>query len=242
MSLSPHETNATPPAAAPTPRGLLRWLPVPAALALIVMAGVANGLWTDRWGPSHELETMTRRVAAVPLDIGDWHGQDTRNEELTDRLKREGTLHELVSRVYTEASSGESVSLMLATGRPGPISTHNPLTCYGGVGFDPEGRIGTMAVRPPGAPPARFARCSFQKGGPEREELTVYWGWRTPKGWVADTAADPRFNFVTQRALTKLYVVRQGGGRRDPGGRGDDLALRFLNAALPVIDATLAGD
>jgi hypothetical protein len=221
---------------------MTRWLPVAAALALTLAAGVAYGIRNDRWTTSPELATMVRRLPTVPMRLGDWIGQDDSNPKMARRLKRRGTVHELVQRVYRDARTGDVVTILLATGRPGPISTHTPETCLGDGGdWDRDGRPRDVAV--PGSPPAAFSRCDFRRAdGPSPAGMTIYWSWRGPDRWV--TAADPRVAFGGARALTKIYVTEDATAARDrPAGEAaaDSPAARFLRECLPLIDQALFG-
>lgn len=218
-----------------------RWFPIAAALFLIIAAGVANGLWVDRWTVSPELALMTERIHDVPLTIGDWVGKENEDgKDLTQRLIREGTLHALVSRTYRNSKTGEEVSLLMATGRPGPISTHNPLTCYNASGFTQVGRVRSSAITPPeSTTTAEFSRCAFRRSRASgTDALTVYWAWNSPQGWIP--ASDPRLAFASYRALTKIYVVENSSPSALADGQADS-ATRFLQHALPQIDAVLFG-
>jgi hypothetical protein len=204
---------------------------------------VANGLWVDRWVISPDLDLMTQRVQQVPLTMGNWVGKDDEsNQALTKRLIDEGVLHALVSRVYKNTQTGQEVSFLMATGRPGPISTHNPLTCYNASGFSESSPVETSAIAlPDSTATAEFSRCGFARSRASgRESLTVYWAWRSPKGWVP--ASDPRLAFASYRALTKIYVIQSD---RDnlPGFARDktDTATSFLQDCLPIINDTLVG-
>jgi hypothetical protein len=227
------------------PRWFPKWLPIAAAFLLVAAAGVANGLWVDRWVISPELEQMTKRVQKVPISMGNWVGADTKdNKELTERLIREGTLHALVSREYTNSQTGEKVALLMATGRPGPISTHNPLTCYNASGFKQTSNVQSSVVTPPNSDTtAEFSRCSFRRvraSGPEA--ITVYWAWKSPEGWIAASDADPRGRFLRYRALTKIYVIQNDISGLPEISRGEtDPATSFIQDSLPIIDATLLG-
>jgi hypothetical protein len=228
-------------------RLLARWLPIAIAFLLIIAAGVANGLWVDRWVISHELAQMTERIQKVPMTMGSWVGKDDdRNQQLAQRLIDEGVLHALVSREYTNTQTGQKVALLMATGRPGPISTHNPLTCYNASGFTDTSRVESSTITPPGGKTsAEFSRCGFGRdrasGG--KESLTVYWAWKSPEGWIAASDSDPRGRFLRYRALTKIYVIQSDAGGL-PGLVRDepDPATRFIQDSLPIIDATLFGN
>jgi hypothetical protein len=223
---------------------MVKWLPTVAALVLLAGAGAANGLWNDRWRVSHELERMGARVLEVPTVLGDWVGTDIRNEKLTARMKRNGSVQELISRAYANQRTGAVVSLMIATGRPGPISTHNPLTCIGtGEGYEQNKQVVRERVEA-GGQTAFFARCDFVRNRASLPEgLRVYWAWydRQAKSWV--DVKDPRIAFASYRALTKIYVSRALGLDELASGQTKqdqaDPAVWFLQDALPVINAAL---
>jgi hypothetical protein len=231
---------------------MIRQLPVAAALAIIAAAGVANGLWNDRWRVSPELARMTERLPKIPQQIGLWHVVDKSADELkeektfNDRLKREGALHELVSRTYRR-DTGETVAVLLATGRPGPISAHNPLTCIGaGDNVETLSPVIPKKLTVDGHD-IDFTYCDFLKIRPVGGGMgmRVYWSWHDDKkGWVG--ARDPRSMFARQRALTKIYVTRvltpseiQKKPSGENSGEKDDAVVQFIEECLPAIDKAL---
>jgi hypothetical protein len=220
----------------------LRYATIPAALALIVAAGYVNGILVDRWAPSAELAHLDKAIPAIPLTIGPWTGQDTTDPELLKELQRNGTLATMISRVYTNASTGEAISLTVATGKPGPISTHNPRTCVGtGIYRERRNSIKPISIKLPNSEtPVRFNSAIFDpslsSSGTEPVRYLV-WSWRSRNGWVDSN--DARRDFAGYPALTKIYI-----GRADNFGAGfqeqSDPIADFIRDALPVIDATLA--
>src|SRR5690348_10884938 len=105
--------------------------PLPLALAILVvlLAGVAQGLWTDRWAVSHELEAACSKVALVPTTLGDWEGHDLELRQVRRERYAEAGIAAMVNRRYRNRRTGREVDLLLVCGRPGPIATHSPLTC-----------------------------------------------------------------------------------------------------------------
>src|SRR5437879_5735327 len=58
------------------PRGtLLRLAPVLTGIAVVLVAGLVHGIWTQRWHRSAELEEATARLADLPRAVGDWKGE-----------------------------------------------------------------------------------------------------------------------------------------------------------------------
>ena len=58
---------------------MLRFLPLLTSLALLIGYGVAEGLWTDRWWPSPELEKAAARIGFPDR---------ARHAELLERARR----------------------------------------------------------------------------------------------------------------------------------------------------------
>lgn len=230
---------------------MIRQLPFVAALAVIAAAGLGNGLWNDRWRVSSELAELAARIPKIPEKIGPWSvvAKDPelqkQEDEFNARLKRNGTLHEVISRTYRR-ETGEVVAMLVATGRPGPISTHNPQTC---IGASDKVKTLSAVIAVPikiGDSDAIFSYCDFLKTGiiPGGEGLRIYWSWHDDKkGWVASD--DPRTTFAAQRALTKIYVTRllaptemKDGGEK-PDTRKPGPAVQFIQECLPTIDKVL---
>ena len=46
------------------------------ALAIIIPAGVVQGLWAGRWSASEEFEARLARLARIPNRVGGWVGRD----------------------------------------------------------------------------------------------------------------------------------------------------------------------
>jgi hypothetical protein len=233
---------------------MIRPLPVIAGLLVLVASGIANGIWNDRWAVSHELEDMTERLPKVPMRIGVWVAQDddpktaTTDEErerrekkrqFTRRLKQNGTLHELLSRIYVNQNTGDAVEVLMATGRPGPIATHNPLTCIGdGSGYPVLVQPKPVTLETSEGT-AVFTRADFGGKDAYKPGLRVFWAWHDrDKGWVS--ADDPRTAFASYRALTKIYVTRSLPPGTPPArGLGKDPLANFIRDCMPTIDAVL---
>jgi hypothetical protein len=217
-----------------------RWAVPAAALALVAASGVANGLWSDRWGNSTELARLTANVPNIPMAIGPWKGRDAQDPELLEALKKRGSIHAMISRTYINQETGEQVDLIVATGRPGPIATHNPLTCIaGGDKYTLDGGTRSASVTPPGTEPARFSACLFTSNRPELPSMSMFWSWRTPRGWIEAGSRDPRVTFASFRALTKIYVAQVEPPGANPAEDPEDAVHHFLRDALPTIDAAL---
>jgi hypothetical protein len=209
--------------------GILR---IAVAAILIISAGVVHGTWTNRWGMSPGMTALAARFDSVPMVIGDWKATPS---ELGSREKKLAGVQASLSRVYTNASRGVSVSVVLIGGVPGDIATHTPDVCYPGAGY-------TLNVptpyefRPgPDGPRTEFRTAVASKGGANPSTLRILWSWHSSKGWAAPE--DARWRFATEPALCKLYVIRNSGGADVPPER--DPCNDFLGAFLPEVNRTV---
>jgi hypothetical protein len=210
-----------------------RHLPTALAIALILLAGLAHGRRTDRWGVDHRLAEGIGRLPRLPLAVGDWHGQDIPIDPAYLKRLERGGMKAIVSRRYVDRRSGDLVTMLAVVGPVGPVATHTPETCYGGAGFE----LAAPAVRywPPEGQ-ASFWCGDFRKAdSPVPAGLRIFWAWSPDGRWQA--VESPRASFAAERVLYKVYVVRDTLETARP--RDDDPGPRFLRALLPVLQATL---
>jgi len=199
------------------------------AVVVIVGAGLIQGVWTSRWGLSPAQSALRAGFESVPLVIGDWKGT-THEVPAEDRAMAGATA--CLSAVYTDATRGVSVSVLLVGGLPGKISTHPPDVCYRGAGYtlSPptqfEYRNGSDEHR------SVFRTALATRGGATPSVLRIFWGWNASKGWSAPE--NPRWSFAAEPALCKLYVIRETWGKIvDPEA---DPCKEFLAVFLPELD------
>src|SRR5579871_6676780 len=93
---------------------------VPAlAIVAIVCSGVVQGYWTGRWDSADKAEQSAALLRQLPLNLGDWQGQD-----LPVDPAEVGKVSAYLYRRYVNQRNGASVAVVLASGRPGPVSIH----------------------------------------------------------------------------------------------------------------------
>jgi hypothetical protein len=210
------------------PRGLV------IVLGAVLVAGVAavEGLRSNRWGPSADMQAAVARLDRVPAGFGDWEGVD---KPLDRKVVEVAEAQGIVSRHYTNRKTGASVSVLILCGSPGPIGAHTPDVCYGGLGYECVGVPVARQVAV-GDGSATFWTARFEKTDRGAESLRVYWAWGVDGGWEA--ADDPRTRFALQPALYKLYVVE----RETAENADDPAAPEFLAEFLPLVKTALAPD
>ncbi len=203
------------------------------ALPLVLAYGIAEGIWTNRWQRSSDLERAAARLASVPLVVGDWQGEDL---EMDARVAQKVEIDSYLQRRYVHQGSGEAVTVLIVCGRPGPISLHPPEVCYAGLGYFPvAGRTRTAVAAAPAK--ADFWDLTVQR--PDaflKDRLRILYAWGTTGDWVA--ADNPRWQFARTPVLYKLYVVRHLPAEEKSG---EDPAVRFLEQFLPELHRCLFG-
>jgi hypothetical protein len=202
-----------------------------AALAIIVSAGITQGRWTGRWSASDDLKRRAEEIARVPVNVGDWKGQDL---PLDRRTQEAAGIAGYVMRRYVNRR-GEGVTALLVCGRPGPIAAHTPEVCYPGSGFGSTAPRVRLTV---GDGPERDEVWAADFGNEDsalQKNLRVFYAWTTDGTWTASET--PRRGFAGAPTLYKLYVIREMGSKKGPAR--DDPALAFLGRFLPEIRATL---
>jgi hypothetical protein len=205
-----------------------------AALAVIIGAGLVHGSWTNRWRMAPVVAELAGRLEAIPTRIGPW--EMTAKRELPPRELAMTGAAGYVSRVYTNSSTGQSVSVLLLTGLPGDITTHTPDACYPGAGYvlgSPD-----RYLRRYGQPErsAEFKTAVARREGTNPSTLRLFWSWRNAQGWAAPD--DARWFYAVEPVLSKLYVVRETGGTTlEPK---EDPCNSFLAELLPALDRALS--
>ena len=205
------------------------WIVVPAILA----AGFVHGRWTDRWTPSRAVAEAVNRLTRVPLEIGDWHGQDF---EIDKRAISMAGIDGYVSRRYDSPRLG-AVSILLVCGRPGPIAAHTPEVCYGGAGYEAIREPAEVGVAAGANDPLAtfFASTFAMPNAPDRVPLRLLWSWNGAGTWEVST--NPRLGFARYPCLYKLYLIRETTRTDDPDL--DDSIQSFARSLLPELRTVL---
>lgn len=207
----------------------MRIAPYLIALAIVVPAGLAQGLWSGRWVRAESFDARLAALRRVPLEFGGWTGEDVEPEARV--FDRAGVAGGLMRRY--QHRDGTSVSVMLVVGKPGPTSVHTPEVCYVGAGY--EAASDRVPVAVPGRDDAFWAIDFRKQGTPTPEYLRIYHAWDAGRGWRA--SANPRADFAGTGSLYKLYAVRPMS--RVGGSPGDDPSLGFLGEFLPLVAAAI---
>jgi hypothetical protein len=189
----------------------IRYLTLAAGVAVVLATGVLHGVHTDRWKDGTDLDQAAERMKAVPLEFGDWQGQELTME---DDLRRAGIRGHLF-RTYRHARTGKTVNLLLLMGRSGPISVHTPDVCYASAGYAGVGSPQKASVQAGPKPlPHWFLRVRKQNTEIP-SELDVRWSWFNGERWDASDAL--RQELLPVQALPPPVArARTEGGQERP--------------------------
>jgi hypothetical protein len=212
---------------------MTRYLPVAAAVVVIVVAAIVQGIWTERWGTFPELELYANQLKNVPKEIGDWTGEDLPPED--KRIMEIAGAVGSLSRIYRN-DRNEQVSMFIVCGRLDDVFFHSPDRCYPAAGFETSSEVVNQSIEA-GTDVAEFKTATFLKADPGgNQNLRIYWSFNGSGPWVAPDAY--RWAFAGQRALYKIYVVTPSTGREISADQNP--AVDFIRAAIPELNRAFA--
>jgi len=208
---------------------MLRILPAAVAVAVVVAAGLVHGFWTDRWGVGEAVAAAASSLDRVPRSVGDWQAEPLDS----DQANVPGVAGQLYLR-YVNRKTGDSVSIALVCGRPGPVCIHTPDVCYERSGH--KIKISIQDVKFDKATAQLFTADATKDQAAEQSRLRIFWCWYDGKRW--EVADNPRASFASRKALFKFYVVREVTSEipleQDPCL---DFLRQFLPEAQKALDA-----
>jgi len=211
-----------------------------------VLLGASGGVraWQD-----HRFATVQSSVAVspfplkdLPLTLGDWRAQEGSDTILDPRIAQIAGSSDHVIRIYTNAATGQSLSVLVLFGPAQIVYGHQPGVCYPSAGYHPVAESLTRSVANGSGPPAAFyshvyARQKDQQQG--RQE--VYFSFRHGNRWYPDPGRfwkDFRhhpgmFKVQTQRLVTES---ESSTARREQANPTE----QFLELLLPEIERRAA--
>jgi hypothetical protein len=223
---------------------MARYFPVVLGVLLIVGLTAFEFRMTDRLsGTNVSAEQRAELLKKVPLQVGDWHGED---KPIDPNVRHTAGAVGAVSRTYRNSRTGEQVDLWLIVGHARDVSAHTPNICYPASGFEAratENSLYAMAFQD--QPSTPFLTNTFLKEDVTGQRLVrVFWTWYNPenkenKGKVVwEAPHNARWHFGNTRALYKMYLT---SGMRDAKELADESAcVRFAREFLPEVNKALA--
>lgn len=202
-------------------------------VALTLVSGGVAGWLDNRWGPPVDLLAAGKRLDRVPNRFGDWVLENARplDSEVAEVLQCSGS----TQRVYRNQKTGETATVALIVGPPGPTSVHTPEVCYSSRDYKTISGPKKFRVGTAGAVDASFWGMELEATSLEGGKLSVAYAWNDERGWVA--AERPRFEFGGAGLLYKLQLAAPLSDRDQP--ERTDPCQKFLREFLPALNATL---
>jgi len=201
---------------------------------------------TDRYAGSNvSAEQRALLLKKVPIDFGDWHGQDM---PIDPQVREKAGAVGAVSRIYRNSRTGEVVDLWLIVGHSRDVSFHTPDVCYPGQGFTARASENSLypmvfdEKQKEGTP--FLTNTFFRESDVTGHTLErVFWAWYNPENpqhegkvvWEAPSNA--RWHFGNARSLYKMYFRSQ---MRDTKETAEASAcVRFARDFMPIVNNAL---
>jgi Protein of unknown function (DUF3485) len=189
---------------------MARFLIPAMALSAIVVSGAVHGYWTGRWDSADKAEASAALLRQLPAQLGDWQGQD-----LPVDPAEVGKVSAYLYRRYVNQRNGASVAVILASGRPGPVSIHTPDVCYTASGYESARCQVITPGLDPSLPAGEFKTAHFVKTkSAGQTHLRVFWAWNAGAAW--SVPENPRLAFAGYPVLYKLHMVRDMASASEP--------------------------
>jgi hypothetical protein len=172
------------------------------AACVTLMTGVVHGRLTQRWGPTVDIQNAANSLKNLPSKLGDWEllKDQPLNSEVVDVLDCAG----YVNRQYVNNKSGQTVSMAIIVGPPGPTSVHTPEICYSSRAYSlHDDRTKTTLLAD--ARNHSFWTLQFRPNIPSTDRLRVFYAWSSGEVWSASES--PRMEFAGKPLLYKLQLA-----------------------------------
>ena len=114
-----------------------RWLALGVVMSIILSTGFVYGRYSQRWGPPADLKAAAAHLETMPKNFGRWELVDEAPiaKSAVDMLECAG----YVNRRYVDLDSGQSVSIAIIVGPPGPTAVHTPEICFSSRAYELKG-------------------------------------------------------------------------------------------------------
>lgn len=147
------------------------WQAVAVCAALLAGSGWGYRLLAETYArASTSVPLPTGTLAAIPLAIGEWSGQD---QPLNAEIVRATDTDDLINRAYQRKGGRDSVSLFVAYGvKLRDLTPHRPEVCYPSSGWTLE-RTSDVTLPTGDSPPVACRVLDFVRSGLGAERVTV---------------------------------------------------------------------
>jgi hypothetical protein len=185
-------------------------------------------------------EQFAARLENVPKDLPSW--EFLREAPTNPQEIKLAGVDKVVSWDFKQRSGDDIITIFLASGPTNQLCIHTPDQCYPGHGSSSEGEsLSNHIVTEAGQNLGNFRSQTFSRVINETPVIQeIWWGFTADGKW--DGPADPRSDFIRNKALYKLYVMRSTLGDDRTKTNAKASQRQFLNEFLPALNQALKFD
>jgi hypothetical protein len=201
-------------------------------LGSTIAAGFVHRRMTNSWRLSPTARVAGERLQAMPAkDFGNWRFD--RQAEFPPEVLTILEQPAYLSRVYQHVQTGDTVTVVVLAGQPGPVAVHTPEICYSSRDYSLAGARSTQDVTADDGRKHHLWKLKLDPNQADQLPLEVRYGWTTGRAWEA--TEQPRYSFGGLSHLYKLQIAaltreRAGDSEFDPV---QDFLTGFLNQLQP---------
>ena len=180
------------------------WLFVVLGIVITLSSGIVYGRLSQRWGAAPDLVAAAQHLQTFPTRLGTWELLEEKpmSENATRMLECAGHIH----RDYIDRKTGQTISMFVIVGPPGPTAVHTPEICYSSRAYTRQGERRTTKLTDVNQNPSTFWSVRMRSrsviGG---DTLSVYYAWNDGTGWQASES--PRFEYGGRPMLYKIQLA-----------------------------------
>jgi hypothetical protein len=201
-------------------------------LVSTVAAGILHARMTNSWKLSPASRVARERLAgALPRDFGNWRFDHDLEfpPAVLDVLEQPAYF----SRVYQHAQTGDTVTVAVIVGQPGPVAVHTPEICYSSRDYTVAGDRTKHEIVAADGRRHELWKLSLDANQADALPLEVVYGWTTGTAWEATER--PRYAFGGLSHLYKLQLAAVAAERRGKSEFSplEDFLTGFLSQLQP---------
>lgn len=224
-----------------------RYLPglsIVLAIGLTLVSGLIHGRMSNRWGPSQDLLAVGRKLEDFKQDGGsenlrkNWTLESS--QKLSDDVVKVLQCVGHCAQTYKNQGTGQSVTVTLLVGPPGPLLVHPPEVCYGGAGYKQVKERRRLTVQDSEGSEHQFWTVVLQASDVTKGPLQVNYAWSTGGRWLAPAGGrrwavwrHPRVTLSRYPYLYKIQVASPVSSDTDTDTENPCRA--FLRDFVPVV-------
>jgi hypothetical protein len=208
-----------------------------AAVVLTIVPAIVHGRYTHRWGAAVDISPTAERLANLPPKLGAWTLVQE-GEPLAENISRALGLAGYASRVYTNQTTGDVVTVLLMVGQSGRLVRHPPDICYASRANSQIGDAESFEVLAT-EPSSVFKLLEYERSERAAEErFLVAYGLTAGQIWSSPRY--PRFAFGAAPYVCKLQMLTSLAPNEDRAVGRARLAA-FANDFCPIFAQLEAG-